>query len=167
MFKSKTFLLSPSELGVLLSLKHTKELGDAVGLTANRITQYEMGYRVLKAALLEKMAEVFRIFRLALLELDAGYLSDVMETLFWMNKEVSGMSRLATIQFDNPDCWRDHFQEEEEIVEPCLHGNLTIPCSTFPPPYSGRKTVCWIISSRNGKKSKQLIIPLHFPKQIC
>ena len=34
-----------------------KELGDAVGLTANRIAQYEMGYRVPKAALLEKMAE--------------------------------------------------------------------------------------------------------------
>ena len=33
-----------------------KELGDAVGLTANRIAQYEMGYRVPKAALLEKMA---------------------------------------------------------------------------------------------------------------
>ena len=64
-----------------------KELGDAVGLTANRIAQYEMGYRVPKAALLEKMAEVLRISRLALLEPDAGYLSGVMETLSgWMKK---------------------------------------------------------------------------------
>lgn len=114
-----------------------KELGDAVGLTANRIAQYEMGYRVPKATLLEKIAEVFRISRLALLEPDAGYLSGVMETLFWMDEEASGMFRLTTIQFDDPDCWRDDFQEEQESVEPCLHGNLTIPCSTFPP------TVLW------------------------
>ena len=40
-----------------------KELGDAVGLTANRIAQYEMGYRVPKATLLEKMVEAFNVSR--------------------------------------------------------------------------------------------------------
>ena len=45
-----------------------KELGDAVGLTANRIAQYEMGYRVPKATLLEKMVEAFNVSRECLLE---------------------------------------------------------------------------------------------------
>ena len=45
-----------------------KELGDAVGLPANRIAQYEMGYRVPKTALLEKMAEALAVARESLLE---------------------------------------------------------------------------------------------------
>ena len=99
-----------------------KELGDAIGLPANRVAQYEMGYRVPKKPLLEQMAQALQV-------------SDIMETLFWMDEDVPGVFRLTTIQFDDPDCWREEYQDEG--AEVCLHGNIVLPSSVFPP------TVLW------------------------
>ena len=66
-----------------------KELGDAVGLTANRIAQYEMGYRVPKATLLEKMVEAFNVSRECLLE-ENGMAVAMLEQLFWLDEEMPG-----------------------------------------------------------------------------
>lgn len=43
-----------------------KELGELVDLSANRIAQYEMGYRVPKKPLLNQIAEALRVSPLAL-----------------------------------------------------------------------------------------------------
>ena len=40
-----------------------KELGELVDLSANRIAQYEMGYRVPKKPLLNQIAEALRVSR--------------------------------------------------------------------------------------------------------
>ena len=112
-----------------------KELGDAIGLPANRVAQYEMGYRVPKKPLLEQMAQALKVSPLALQEPNTGNISDIMETLFWMDEDVPGVFQLTTIQFDDPDCWREEHQDEE--TEVCLHGNIVLPGSVFPP------TVLW------------------------
>lgn len=112
-----------------------KVLGDAIGLPANRVAQYEMGYRVPKKPLLEQMAQALQVSPLALQEPNTGNISDIMETLFWMDEDVPGVFRLTTIQFDDPDCWREEYQEEG--AEACLHGNIVLPSSVFPP------TVLW------------------------
>ena len=71
-----------------------KELGDAVGLTANRIAQYEMGYRVPKATLLEKMVDAFNVSRECLLE-ENGMAVAMLEQLFWLDEEMPGIIKLA------------------------------------------------------------------------
>ena len=70
-----------------------KELGDAVGLTANRIAQYEMGYRVPKDALVEKFVEALKVSRESLLE-NNGMAVTVLEQLFWLDEEVPGIIQL-------------------------------------------------------------------------
>lgn len=117
-----------------------KELGQKIGLgenSANRIAQYEMGYRVPKKPLLDKMTEAFGISPCALTESD-GYLSGVMETLLWLDEEHPSILQFTPMEFDPPDCWR-----EDEVVydDRQLRGNLTIPSSVFPP------TVLW---TQNG-----------------
>lgn len=96
-----------------------KELGDAVGLTANRIAQYEMGYRVPKATLLEKMVEAFNVSRECLLE-ENGMAVAMLEQLFWLDEEMPGIIKLAetsrstagyntnsgfSLQYDDNDDW--------------------------------------------------------------
>ena len=108
-----------------------KELGDRIGLTANRVAQYEMGYRVPKKPLLEQMAQALEVSPLALLEPTNGTLSDIMETLFWMDVEVPGIFRLTTIRR------RDALEEDSDFSLPQLEGNLVIPSSSLPP------TVLW------------------------
>ena len=107
-----------------------KELGDRIGLAANRVAQYEMGYRVPKRPLLEQMAQALEVSPLALLEPITGTLSDVMEALFWMDEEVPGIFQLTTIR-------RDSIEEGTDTSLPQLEGNLVIPSSPFPP------TVLW------------------------
>lgn len=78
-----------------------KELADRVGLTANganRIAQYEMGYRVPKKALLEKMAEAMDAEVYALSESGNGDAIDIMEMLFWMEEGPFGAIRLTQMQ---------------------------------------------------------------------
>ena len=107
-----------------------KELGDLIGLTANRVAQYEMGYRVPKKPLLEQMAQALEVSPLALLEPITGTLSDIMETLFWMDEEVPGIFRLTTIR-------RDGTEEDSDSSLPQLEGDLVIPNSPSPP------TILW------------------------
>lgn len=120
-----------------------KELGDAVGLTANRIAQYEMGYREPKAPLLERMAEALRVSKLALLEPNAGNLGSVMETLFWVEEELPGVFHFTTIEFDDPDRAQDTSPYAD--CDARLHGDLTIPMRFAPP------TVLW---TENGLLDK-------------
>lgn len=116
---------------IRLHLKLTqKELGDRIGLAANRVAQYEMGYRVPKRPLLEQMAQALEVSPLALLEPATGTLSDIMETLFWMDEDVPGIFRLTTIR-------RDGTEEDSDSSLPQLEGNLVIPNSPFPP------TILW------------------------
>lgn len=107
-----------------------KELGDRIGLTANRVAQYEMGYRVPKRPLLEQMAQSLEVSPLALLDPTTGTLSDIMETLFWMDEDVPGIFRLTTIR-------RDNTEEVSDTFLPQLEGNLVVPSSSLPP------TVLW------------------------
>lgn len=107
-----------------------KELGDRIGLTANRVAQYEMGYRVPKRPLLEQMTQALEISPLALLEPTTGTLSDIMETLFWMDEEVPGIFRLTSIR-------RGSTEKGTDTSLPQLEGNLVVPSSPFPP------TVLW------------------------
>lgn len=105
----------------------TERAGRCDRPAANRVAQYEMGYRVPKKPLLEQMAQALQVSPLALQEPNTGNISDIMETLFWMDEDVPGVFRLTTIQFDDPDCWREEYQEEG--AEACLHGNIVLPSS--------------------------------------
>ena len=99
-----------------------KELGDAVGLTANRIAQYEMGYRVPKDALVEKFVEALKVSRESLLE-NNGMAVTVLEQLFWLDEEVPGIIQLVetdrsqmpynaklgfSLRYDDNDNWPTH-----------------------------------------------------------
>ena len=71
-----------------------KELGEAIGLGAagaNRIAQYEMGYRVPKKPLLQKMAEAMHVSPMALAEGSNGAVTDMLEQLFWLDEEIPGV----------------------------------------------------------------------------
>ena len=99
-----------------------KELGDAVGLTANRIAQYEMGYRVPKDALVEKFVEALGVSRESLLESN-GMAVAMLEQLFWLDEEAPGIIQLAeterskvpynanpglSLRYDDNDRWPTH-----------------------------------------------------------
>ena len=78
-----------------------KELGEAIGLGstgANRIAQYEMGYRVPKKPLLQKMAEAMRVSPMALAEGGNGAATDMLEQLFWLDEEIPGVICLVQTQ---------------------------------------------------------------------
>ena len=67
-----------------------KELGELVDLSANRIAQYEMGYRVPKKPLLNQIAEALRVSPLALSDGGNGPANDILEQLFWLDEEQPG-----------------------------------------------------------------------------
>lgn len=78
-----------------------KELGEKIGLGAggaNRIAQYEMGYRIPKKPLLEKMADAMNVSAMALSEGGNGAAVDVLEQLFWLDEEVPGIIHLVLTQ---------------------------------------------------------------------
>ena len=85
------------------------------------------------------MAQVLQVSPLALQEPNTGNISDIMETLFWMDDDVPGVFRLTMIQFDDPDCWRAERQDEE--AKAYLHGNI-VPVVCFRPQCYGQKTGC-------------------------
>lgn len=63
-----------------------KELGDAVGLTANRIAQYEMGYRTPKRDQLNKIAHALNVSEKTFsLEADET-LQALLHNLLWLSK---------------------------------------------------------------------------------
>lgn len=129
-----------------------KELGDAIGLPANRVAQYEMGYRVPKKPLLEQMAQALQVSPLALQEPNTGNISDIMETLFWMDEDVPGVFRLTTIQFDDPDCWREEYRRKEQ--RPASMGTSFFPAACFRPQCCGQKMGCWTAFLRGGPKNR-------------
>ena len=61
-----------------------------------------------------------------------------METLLWLDEEHAGVLQFTTMEFDSPDRWQE---DEVAYDDRELRGNLTIPCSVFPP------TVLW---TQNG-----------------
>ena len=72
-----------------------KELGELVDLSANRIAQYEMGYRVPKKPLLNQIAEALRVSPLALSDGGNGPANDILEQLFWLDEEQPGVIKLV------------------------------------------------------------------------
>jgi len=97
-----------------------KELGELVDLSANRIAQYEMGYRVPKKPLLNQIAEALRVSPLALSDGGNGPANDILEQLFWLDEEMPGIIKLAetsrrtagyntnsgfSLQYDDNDDW--------------------------------------------------------------
>ena len=106
-----------------------KELGDAVGLMANRIAQYEMGYRVPKAALLEKMAEAMKVAYLALKEPKTNDLFGVTETLFWLEEDIPGILMLTQIEKDS----ENPFDPHKPAWDAVLRGSAAVPPFMDPP----------------------------------
>ena len=72
-----------------------KELGELVDLSANRIAQYEMGYRVPKKPLLNQIAEALRVSPLALSDGGNGPANDILEQLFWLDEEQPSVIKLV------------------------------------------------------------------------
>ena len=72
-----------------------KELGELVDLSANRIAQYEMGYRVPKKPLLNQIAEALRVSPLALSDGGNGPANDILEQLFWLDEAQPGVIKLV------------------------------------------------------------------------
>ena len=72
-----------------------KELGELVDLSANRIAQYEMGYRVPKKPLLNQIAGALRVSPLALSDGGNGPANDILEQLFWLDEEQPGVIKLV------------------------------------------------------------------------
>lgn len=80
-----------------------KGLGDKLGLGASgatRIAQYEMGYRVPKKDLVEKLATAFGVSLYALLDNTGDMASQIIEQLFWMEEETPGIIKLTPMQRD-------------------------------------------------------------------
>ena len=63
-----------------------KELGLAVGLTENRIAQYETNYRSPKKELLNQIAEALHVNSLNFYVEVSGSTEDIMQTFFWMDE---------------------------------------------------------------------------------
>ena len=74
-----------------------KELGKAIGLSesaANRITQYEIGYRVPKKDMLDQMAKVLRCNPLALYDVSGQNAEEIMQILFWLDESAGSVNLL-------------------------------------------------------------------------
>ena len=63
-----------------------KELGIAVGLTENRIAQYETNYRTPKKELLNQIAEALHVNSLNFYVEVSGSAEDIIQTFFWMDE---------------------------------------------------------------------------------
>ena len=75
-----------------------RELGEMVGFTdgaANRIAQYESGFRVPKEDMVKKIAAALHVRECALLEPDTGNLGGIMETLFWLDEDMPDVLRFS------------------------------------------------------------------------
>lgn len=120
-----------------------KELGALVDLSANRIAQYEMGYRVPKKPLLNQIAEALRVSPLALSDGGNGPANDILEQLFWLDEEQPGVIKLVptergtarynanpnlALHYDDNDSWPPR-SPVESAREPAIglisHGMMT------------------------------------------
>lgn len=108
-----------------------RELGELLGFTdgaANRIAQYESGFRVPKEDMVKKIAAALNVAECALLEPDTGNLEGIMETLFWLDEDMPGVLRCSlTMPFDkNPT-------EKGSNIVPIIQTNAkTVPFNTQP-----------------------------------
>lgn len=108
-----------------------RELGELVGFTdgaANRIAQYESGFRVPKEDMVKKIAAALNVAECALLESDTGNLEGIMETLFWLDEDMPDVLRCSlTMPLDKrPD-------EIGSATVPVIQTNAkTVPFNTQP-----------------------------------
>ena len=92
-----------------------KELGLAVGLTENRIAQYETNYRTPKKELLNQIAEALHVNSLNFYVEVSGSAEDIMQTFFWMDElnpntvnlfQMTENTELSTeVEYKNSDSW--------------------------------------------------------------
>ena len=111
-------------------MKH-RVLGDLVGFTdgaANRIAQYESGFRVPKEDMVKKIAAALQVEECALLEPDTGNLEGIMETLFWLDEDMPDVLRCSlTMPLDKRPA------EIGSATVPVIQTNAkTVPFNTQP-----------------------------------
>ena len=92
-----------------------KGLGLAVGLTENRIAQYETNYRTPKKELLNQIAEALHVNSLNFYVEVSGSAEDIMQTFFWMDElnpntvnlfQMTENPELSTeVEYKNSDNW--------------------------------------------------------------
>ena len=92
-----------------------KELGLAVGLTENRIAQYETNYRTPKKELLNQIAEALHVNSLNFYVEVSGSAEDIIQTFFWMDElnpntvnlfQMTENLELSTeVEYKNSDSW--------------------------------------------------------------
>ena len=119
----------------LHSHMNQRELGELVGFTdgaANRIAQYESGFRVPKEDMVKKIAAALNVAECALLEPDTGNLEGIMETLFWLDEDMPDVLRCSlTMPFDK-------IQAEADInIVPIIHTNARTS------PFNAQPTMLW------------------------
>lgn len=112
-----------------------RELGELVGFTdgaANRIAQYESGFRVPKEDMVKKIAAALQVEECALLEPDTGNLEGIMETLFWLDEDMPDVLRCSlTMPLDE---------------QPAEIGSATVPViqtSAKTVPFNTQPTMLW------------------------
>lgn len=108
-----------------------RELGELVGFTdgaANRIAQYESSFRVPKEDMVKKIAAALNVAECALLEPDTGNLEGIMETLFWLDEDMSDVLRCSlTMPLDKRPA------EIGSATVPVIQTNAkTVPFNTQP-----------------------------------
>ena len=108
-----------------------RELGELVGFTdgaANRIAQYESGFRVPKEDMVKKIAAALQVEECALLEPDTGNLEGIMETLFWLDEDMPDVLRCSlTMPLDKRTA------EIGSATVPVIQTNAkTVPFNTQP-----------------------------------
>ena len=112
-----------------------RELGELVGLTdgaANRIAQYESGFRVPKEDMVKKIAAALNVAECALLEPDTGNLEGIMETLFWLDEDMPDVLRCSlTMPFDKIQA------EADSNIVPIIHTNARTS------PFNAQPTMLW------------------------
>ena len=112
-----------------------RELGELVGFTdgaANRIAQYESGFRVPKEDMVKKIAAALNVAECALLEPDTGNLEDIMETLFWLDEDMPDVLRCSlTMPFDKIQA------EADSNIVPIIHTNARTS------PFNAQPTMLW------------------------
>ena len=112
-----------------------RELGELVGFTdgaANRIAQYESGFRVPKEDMVKKIADALHVKECALLEPDTGNLEGIMETLFWLDEDMPDVLRCSlTMPFDKIQA------EADSNIVPIIHTNARTS------PFNAQPTMLW------------------------
>lgn len=117
-----------------------RELGELVGFTdgaANRVAQYESGFRVPKENMVKKIADALQVEECALLEPDIGNLEGIMETLFWLDKDMPDMLRCSlTMPLDKSQA------EAGSASVPVIQTNAKPLSSTHNQPCFGLRMTC-------------------------